>query len=31
MQVNRQYYEYGSTLVNGVELSKKIKDLTNFN
>ena len=30
MQVNRNYYEYGSTLVNGVEVSKRIRDLTNF-
>jgi len=30
MEVNRDYYEYGSTLVNGAEVSKKIKDLTNF-
>ena len=30
MQVNRNYYEYDRTLVNGVELSKKISNLTNF-
>ena len=30
MQVNRNYYEYGSTLVNGAEVSKRISDLTNF-
>ena len=30
MQVNRNYYEYDRTLVNGAELSKRIKDLTNF-
>lgn len=30
MQVNRNYYEYDRTLVNGVELSKKISILTNF-
>lgn len=30
MQVNRNYYEYGQTLVNGAEISKRIKDLTNF-
>lgn len=30
MQVNRNYYEYKETLVNGVEISKRIKDLTNF-
>lgn len=30
MQVNRQYYEYKETLVNGVEISKRIADLTNF-
>ena len=30
MQVNRDYYEYDRTLVNGVELSKKISVLTNF-
>ena len=30
MQVNRNYYEYGQTLVNGAEISKKISDLTNF-
>jgi len=30
MQVNRNYYEYDRTLINGVEVSKRIKDLTNF-
>ena len=30
MQVNRNYYEYDETLVNGAEISKKISDLTNF-
>lgn len=30
MQVNRNYYEYGQTLANGAEISKKISDLTNF-
>ena len=30
MEVNRNYYEYDSTLTNGVELSKKISALTNF-
>ena len=30
MQVNRNYYEYDRTLVNGAEVSKRIKDLTNF-
>ena len=30
MQVNRNYYEYDKTLVNGVEVSKKISALTNF-
>ena len=30
MEVNRNYYEYDRTLVNGVELSKRIRDLTNF-
>lgn len=30
MQVNRNYYEYDQTLVNGAEISKRIKDLTNF-
>jgi len=30
MEVNRNYYEYDRTLVNGAEISKKIKDLTNF-
>ena len=30
MEVNREYYEYDKTLVNGVELSKRIKDLKNF-
>lgn len=30
MQVNRTYYEYDETLVNGAEISKRIKDLTNF-
>ena len=30
MQVNRNYYEYDSTLANGAEISKRIKDLTNF-
>ena len=30
MEVNRNYYEYDKTLVNGVELSKRIRDLTNF-
>lgn len=30
MQVNRNYYEYNQTLVNGAEISKKISDLTNF-
>ena len=30
MQVNRNYYEYKETLVNGAEISKRIKDLTNF-
>ena len=30
MQVNRNYYEYDRTLVNGVEVSKRISALTNF-
>ena len=30
MQVNRNYYEYDRTLVNGAEVSKSIKNLTNF-
>jgi len=30
MQVNRNYYEYDRTLPNGAEVSKRIKDLTNF-
>ena len=30
MQVNRNYYEYKETLVNGAEISKRISDLTNF-
>ena len=30
MEVNRNYYEYDRTLVNGVELSKRISALTNF-
>lgn len=30
MEVNRNYYEYDKTLINGVELSKKISVLTNF-
>ena len=30
MQVNRNYYEYDKTLVNGIEVSKKISGLTNF-
>ena len=30
MQVNRNYYEYDKTLVNGAEISKKISGLTNF-
>ena len=30
MQVNRNYYEYSRTLENGAEISKNIKDLTNF-
>lgn len=30
MQVNRNYYEYDRTLVNGAEISKKISVLTNF-
>ena len=30
MQVNRNYYEYKETLVNGVEISKRISELTNF-
>ena len=30
MQVNRNYYEYDRTLVNGAEVSKKIAVLPNF-
>lgn len=30
MQVNRNYYEYKETLVNGAEISKRIEVLTNF-
>ena len=30
MEVNRNYYEYDRTLVNGAEISKSIRDLTNF-
>ena len=30
MQVNRNYYEYNKTLVNGAEISKRISNLTNF-
>lgn len=30
MEVNRDYYEYYQTLKNGAEISKKIRDLTNF-
>lgn len=30
MQVNRTYYEYDRTLVNGAEVSKRISALTNF-
>ena len=30
MQVNRNYYEYDKTLVNGAEISKRISGLTNF-
>lgn len=30
MQVNRNYYEYNRTLVNGAEISKPIANLTNF-
>ena len=30
MQVNRNYYEYDSTLANGAEVSKRISNLTNF-